>query len=293
MSIENIADILTYQAKKHPNKIAIYSSSFEISFEELENYVCKLCSYFAMKNIQEGTIVIHSFEDELLTTVAMISTAKIGATLIAVNTNINKLQLENIIDISEASFFISDINQNFDLSLNIIYVNQQILETPNLKINTNIYIKKPKFPWQIILGSGTTGKQKLFPISHKQEIARIELAIRGLNINNKDRMASLGKLNFSTNKTRFLAIILMSASYIFLNNNLQNIFPTHNKFYPTILCGTVFHIENILNKLNSNSKNLFIFLRVLFIASSNITTDLRKRIQIKLTPNLYIVYVKN
>jgi acyl-coenzyme A synthetase/AMP-(fatty) acid ligase len=293
MKINNLADILTFQAKEKPNKIAIYSSSFEISFKELENYVCKTAKYFQQKNIKERDIIIHNFENELLIIVSMLALAKIGATFISVSKNIPKLELEEIKENLKPLFLISDNDFLSFLSINQVKFSKEIL----FNLNDESYNSPSKFnsnfPWQIVIGSGTTGKAKLFEVSHKLEFERIKISQSSIKINENDNISSLIELNYNSTKIRFLAGLYSGASYSLLDNKIINIIEFYLKYKVTILYTTVFHVENLLKKIPTDITNIFYFLRVLSIGASNISDDLRERLKSKLTPNLYIAYGTN
>lgn len=289
----NLTKILTLHATSQPNAVAIYTDKGSITYALLENYVWRVATYFYNKNIREGDIVIHSIDDDFLIIIAMLATARIGATLVAVSMNTPTLQLQNIAKILKPSCIITDTKHNFDVPLDIILLTRELLRNIDININYDAYANTPKYPWEIVVGSGTTGKQKLLPVTHIQIQARIELVKDALNITKFDKIASLIGLNYTTTKLRFLTAIATAASYIILDKTLNNLIPMCTKFNATVLTGTVFHIENILKKLPLNSQNIFGFLRILSIVSSTVTDNLRERIKARLTVNLSIGYGMN
>lgn len=293
MNIKNLADILTFQVKKRPNKIAIYSSSFEITFKELESYVCKTAKYFQQKDIKEKDLVFHTFEDELLIIISMLALAKIGATFISVSKNIPKLQLDEITKNLKPSFLISDNDFLSFLPINKIKFSKEILFNLDDELFDSSYKFNSNSPWQIVISSGTTGKAKLFEVSHKLEFERIKISLDSIKINESDNISSLIELSFNSTKIRFLAGLYSGASYVLLDKKIENLVNFYLKYKVTILYTTVFHVENILKEISDNSKNIFYFLRVLSIGASNISDNLRERLKLKLTPNLYIAYGTN
>jgi len=293
MNIKNLANILTFQTKKRPNKIAIYSSSFEITFKELESYVCKTAKYFQQKNIKEKDLVLHNFEDELLIIISMLALAKIGATFISVSKNIPKLQLDEITKNLKPIFLISDNDFLSFLPINKIKFSKEILFNLDDELFNSSYKFNSNSPWQIVISSGTTGKAKLFEVSHKLEFERIKISLDSIKINESDNISSLIELSFNSTKIRFLAGLYSGASYVLLDKEIEDLVEFYLKYKVTILYTTVFHVENLLKEISDNSKNIFYFLRVLSIGASNISDNLRERLKLKLTPNLYIAYGTN
>src|SRR5574344_1218265 len=96
MIIKNLADILSFQVRNNPNKIAIYTKNSTISFFELEEYVCKTANYLKNYNIKPKDVVLHYFDDEFLLAVTMLALAKIGACLVSISKNSPKNQLNEI-----------------------------------------------------------------------------------------------------------------------------------------------------------------------------------------------------
>ena len=290
MKIENIADILTYQAKKYPNKIAIYSSTMEVTFKQLENYVVKTANYFKHTKLKSKDIVIHDFQDELLLLISMLALAKIGVTLISISKNIPKLQLNEILNNLKPKVLITEYNTI--LQMDKIEFSYEILfslsdESYNFsRFNSNI-------PWQIVIGSGTTGKSKLFEVNHKLEFERIKISQKSFNICENDTLCSLLELSYNSTKIRFLAGLYVGASYVIFNKKAENMIDFLLKYNVSIFYTTVFHIESILNILPKDVSNIFPFLRVLSIGASIISESLKNRISLKLTHNLFISYGTN
>ena len=100
----NFTDILTLQATKRAKSIAIYTLDDAIDYETLEVYVWRVATFLSQHNVQAGDVIIHSFEDELLLIVSMLALARMGATLVAVKSNVSTEQLDEIIQTTQATF---------------------------------------------------------------------------------------------------------------------------------------------------------------------------------------------
>ena len=296
MIIQNLIDILIFQARNNPEKIAIFSPNKNVTFFELEKSVCKVSNYLETQNIKYKDIVLHSFNDEFLLIVTMLALAKIGAGLVSISKNISKIELEEIKEIINPKFLLSDENMNLYFEINnIIFTNNLLfsLNDTNDTYSKNVENFDSDITWQIVIGSGTTGKSKFFKISHKLELERIKISKQSISITENDILLSLLELKYNSTKIRFLAGLYSGASYVILDKEDRNLLDFFKKQKITILYTTVFHVENILKMIPKNIDNNLDFLRVLSIGASNISDELRKKIKTKLTSNLYIGYGTN
>lgn len=284
--MHNINDILINQVKLNPDKLAIIDDIKQISFKQLHIMTQKCGSYLNSQGINQDDVIIHMFKDQILTVVSMFATARLGATMISVSTSITNSFLKQIIKSSNAKWIITDSEIKEDINLKQIVYNQNSYQ--NVSLKTPIYISKPKSPWQIIIGSGSTGKNKLIPVTHTQEIYRTQLWTPTLS---NDIVTSFSEITYSGVKRRILETIYAGAIYYIFNKN-SNIIDSRVPNI-TILHTSTFFIERILNKLNQNEIDFFSKLKVLVLGGSKVSNNLIKRINESLTKNLYIRYATN
>ncbi|QKF73072.1 cyanophycin synthetase family protein [Aliarcobacter faecis] len=294
MLIKNLADILSFQAKNNPNKIAIYTKNSTITFLELEKFVCKIANYLKSQDIRPKDVVLHYFDDEFLLAVTMLALAKIGACLVSISKNSPKNELNEIKNLLSPKYILSnssDIKLDFKVK-SLIFTNETLNSLKN-----SIYKDEKEFDssliWQVVIGSGTTGKAKFFEVSHKLEFERVKISQSSIETISSDRVLSLLELLYNSTKIRFLMTLYSGASYVIWDKKDNDFVSFCKKYQISILFTTVFHIESILKTFPNISKESFSFLRVLSIGASNISDDLRKRIKEKLTSNLYVTYGTN
>lgn len=290
--MNNFTDILIQQANEQPNAIALIKENEEISYHQLETLVWQCATYLFQQGIREGDVVVHMLEDELLIVIAMLANARIGATMLASVQMVSKEFLEEVADEINASFILSDSNINQLASIETIPLRIDFFK--EIEINKTYYVKKPIAPWQIVIGSGSTGKRKLIVIPHTQEVARQNLLKNWLSYDFNDRVTSSTPLSYPPSKRRFLESITAGSTYMILSNLKQFIsIQILQEYQVTVLHTNVFYIQNILNSLPRNSSNILSFLKMLSIGSSIVNDQLRKNIYNKLTKNLYIRYGTN
>jgi acyl-coenzyme A synthetase/AMP-(fatty) acid ligase/D-alanine-D-alanine ligase-like ATP-grasp enzyme len=279
MVIDNLSDILTHQAKQQPNKIAVFSNDKSYTYKELDILVSKLATYLHQKGVKQKDICLHYFEDEFLLIIAMLALARLGATLISTTSkpNVQKIQeLKKIVDIKWI------VDSSFVQFENFIHI--ETLENFSSAKNTT---------WQIVIGSGTTGKEKLFEVSYELEFQRIKISKSSITLSSNDIVVSVIPLQFNSTKIRFLATLYVGASYYLLDKEISNFSKTLQKNRITVLYSTVYYTELILISLFKKEKNNFDFLRVLSIGGSTVSEELKYKVKEKLTSNLYIGYGTN
>ncbi len=287
--MNNIADILTRQAQLEPDKIAINYIKDSFSYQELEELVWKCSTYLSRKGLKKDNIVIFMIEDEFLMLLSLLATARLGATSISLTKDISAQFIQDMIKNVNISLVITDmINTEFSI-IQHIYLDKKLFK--EIKIDKTIYIKNPKVPWRIVIGSGSTGKKKLIPIYHKKFLIRLDL-LKDWDANKDDCVASLVSMAYSSTQTLFLDVIYLGATYVLINKN-ESIFELIKKKKITILSLSVLHVEKILNILNRNSYQVFGNLKMMRVVSSKVSMKLRNQICSRLTKNLYILYGAN
>ena len=287
----NLVDIIKIQLNKKPNKTAVYYKSNSISYQQLYNDVSKLSFYLDSKGVIKGDIVFHSFNDEYLTILAMLSSAQMGLTFISLPKEFNNKQVEELVEQSNAKYFLTDSTLSTIDELELISIKYE--DFINCKKISKDYSVEPSSIWQVIVGSGTTGKPKLFEVSQSLELKRIEISKESTSISESDIVASLIKMNFNSTKIRFLATLFVGGSYFIFEDEVFDFVNHCKKYKINVLHTSVYHIENILAKISDNNKEHLSFLKVLSLGGSSISEDLKKRIKKHLSKNLYITYGTN
>uniref|UniRef100_Q3ARY0 Acyl-CoA synthetases (AMP-forming)/AMP-acid ligases II-like protein n=1 Tax=Chlorobium chlorochromatii (strain CaD3) TaxID=340177 RepID=Q3ARY0_CHLCH len=288
--MKNFTEILTQQALKQPDAIAVIREDEHISYQRLEELVWQCVMYLYQQGVREGDVVVHIFEDELLIVIAMLANARMGATMLSVPETVPKNFLQETIKEVNVSFILSDLHINNSIHLNAISLKKEFFK--EIKADKSIYVENPKVPWLIIIGSGSTGKQKLIPIDHDKFINRLELTKNWFPIIKSDIVTSFTPLDYGSAKEIFCQTLTMSATYFLLPKNKISIYLI-NKYHITILHSTVFHIEKLLQNIAPSSRQTLNKLKILLMGASRISSNLRQRIKSILTNNLYVRYGTN
>lgn len=288
MENQNISFILTKQANLIPNSPAIITDEIEITYKELNTYVSNISFYFLDQGIKSNDVVILSLDNELLLFISMLGLARIGAPFCTTPSSTSQSIIKELQDKIDAKFILLSKDTSITNSLKKIKVDFNNLNESriiNLCINnfsgleTLMYVK----------GSGTTGKSKIIPISHAEQLERVKLAQTWMPITKEDRVSSLLNLYYNAPKLLYFEALYYGAKIILLdkksllNTNLQI----------DILHSSVYYVENTIQHLTENIKNQFQNLKVLFLGGSTVSNILKSKIYSNLTKNLYIRYGTN
>ena len=292
-TITNIADIVSYQADIQADAIAVYTKEENLTYKQLDNLIWKLSNYLHKKNVVSGDVVTLVLNNELTILVSMLALARLGATVFSIPTSTPKLVFENMLANVNSKLMITDNVNKLKNSIPSLTIDLNHIEKSITSIDKSISCTSPNAPWSFIAGSGSTGKKKIMPISHLQQIYRTKTSPIWLNATNKDRIATFVHINFSISKSIYLNAFYIGASIVLFDKQELNLFNIYKKYEISILHATVFHIEKILKESTEKLTSKMPLLKVLYVGGSIVSDYLRKEIVNKITKNLCVRYGTN
>ncbi|MBL0076971.1 MAG: acyl--CoA ligase [Rhodocyclaceae bacterium] len=289
----NLADGLSQQALLRPDATAVHLPTRVVTFRQMENLVWRTAMFLHGQSIQPGDVVALTFINELTLIVAMLATARIGATAFSVPRATPAIQQSEMLLLVNAKYMATDIVGTNLEGLVTLLLDIEALFRESIPIDKSLRDGNPHAPWLISMGSGSTGRPKQIPVSHSLFQARMALYSDQIPPSSSDRVASLIHSDFPTAKYWHLHAIFSGASIcLFDRGNTNPIELCRNKKV-TVLYSAIVHVEQLINQLQSESKNALGSLRALVPVGSIVNDDLRKRILVMLTPNLYVRYGTN
>lgn len=289
----NLTDAIINQAKSRPNAIAVYNEEKSISYKELDSLIWKVSNTLYENEVKSGDIVSLLFDDEFLLLVSMLAVARIGATVFSLPISTPTLLRDEFLKKIKSTLVVSNIAKTPDLKSNKILINKELLSKKIDKINEDIKDNNPLAPWLIISGSGTTGNSKLISVTHAQMIERLKVYDDLFEISLDDKITSLINLDFATPKHQLLHALSNGATIVFLNGTISIKIQKIIDLKIAVVYSVVTHLEQMINSLPSNSKEVLKSLKVLITSGSTVTESLRKKVWKKLTNNLCVVYGTN
>lgn len=292
MATSNLADLLTRQAELRPAAGALLHRGHTISFAQLEEAVWRATAWFAARGVRPGNIAGLSLSNELGLIVAMLALARMGATVFSQPAGQPAPLRDGMAGRAGVAFFVCDLGagappgtRRLEFALHEL----RDLDADDFRHR----VATPEAPWMILFGSGTTGRPKVFRLSHQQQLARCVSSTEWLELRPEDRISSFMHFNFSNTKTRFLEGLLHGAAFFVPDRISGDIVGQCRNAGVSVLHATVFHLEQIIAGLPPRGGGHLDFLRLLTVGSSTISDGLRRRIAARLTADLRIHYGTN
>ena len=290
----NITFDIIRHAKERPGAPALVTADREISYSELDKLVWMSAQYLHNQGVRMGDVVAFSFQSELLRCLVLLGLARLGATSLCIPNSAAPLQRITWEIAAQAIVFVTDRSGNFSSGLPTIHFDRNSL-AGGRQTHFNIMPARADTYISIGIGSGTTGRPKLIPITHRQMRGRC--AVFDKTIYQADsRALYLSSLEFTSTQTLFLCLLNIGAAFIFPGSKFTNpaeviSFSRDNRV--NIIGMSVFHAENLLKDTTRSGPKTFSFLKTLKLSSSTVSDKLRLRIREHLTENLAVVFGTN
>jgi len=289
--ITNITDLITVQAKQQPDAIAIYTDTASLTYQQLENLVWKSSTLLSERGIKSGEIVALTIQDELTLLIVLLGIARIGATAFMLSGNNPEKMYTEMLEKVKADILVTEEKNRYN-KLPMILINDIRSTLLYTNINYNVRKEFPTEPYIIISGSGSTGKSKLMPISHDNDIKKVQLSSQWLPKTSENRIVSLSSLYFYSSIIMYLRAFNAGATIVFLPKTM-NLIDACNKYNITIMFASISRIYHILDIAPNDAKNIMRTLKMLYITGSFIPTGLKEKILKIITKQLFIAYGTN
>jgi len=289
----NLTDILIDpQLKNKRNKIAILYRDQSITYDELYSLIIDIAGRLKSSGISPGKIIAVDCENSLNHLLIILALAYLGAPSVSLSKSMSvtqrlslaqRLPFQKILIDYDCSYFIDQIELIRINNLNKSCVGKLPIFTP-----------KTNDVWHYVVGSGSTGKYKVMPVTYYQQINRALLGRQWLPYESDDRLFSFVSMHFYFGKQRALEAFAKGATLYLDTLGKIDISAEIDKGFITAVIGTVFHIETYFAKFaKSNDQAVFGKLNALVLGASYVRASLREKISNKLTDKLYVIYGTN
>ncbi|KAH8690739.1 nonribosomal siderophore peptide synthase Sid2 [Talaromyces proteolyticus] len=166
-------DVITEQAQRNPNKVAISSWDGDLTYSQIDHYSTFLAHSLKENGVQLQDFVPVCFEKSKWTIVAVLAVMKSGATLVLMDPTLPLTRLQNMAKQVVASTIVTSRIQS-SLGMSIIPGGKVLVVNANtfadaLKVQTRskLPVIPPSTLMYIIFTSGSTGTPKGVKISHE------------------------------------------------------------------------------------------------------------------------------
>jgi len=200
----NFYELITFQAKKRKNKVALLVDDTKITYNEILDAADKLATFLAEKGVKEGDKVALFLRNSPEFIYSIFAISKIGAIIVPVNTFLKEEELTYILEDSGSSVLIASaihdkvVNNSKASSLCqfIVWEGDEGVKGENhlhfcdaLALNTTSEHTQRTLDDTavIIYTSGTTGKPKGALLSNKNILSNADSGQKTINVKPRDR----------------------------------------------------------------------------------------------------------
>ena len=244
------------------------------------------------RGIRPGDVVALTFDSEVLLALALLGLARLGATTLSIPRSATVFQRRQWAAQAACAALVSDRPERYETGVPAISMTGSGIGRQG-RVRTQILQDRPQHNFSIIVGSGSTGLPKLIPITHRQMRHRCDLQITHTSYLASDRIFSLSHIEFSSATNRFFSTLNLGAGYVFAPSADFERFSFLKASRVTVLFGAVLHMEKMLRDIKDGEAKKLDFLRIIRVAGSMVSSDLRHRIRHFLNGNLHVVYGTN
>ncbi|MEW6618846.1 MAG: class I adenylate-forming enzyme family protein [bacterium] len=232
--IINAYFFLEDSATKYPENIAIVYENNRITYNQLYNLVLKLAFILEKQGVKKGERVVILLNNSINYVISYFAILKIGAIVVALNTDTTSLELEGLLKDVEPKCvitnktclqYLSRIN-NLDFLIIEEKALKEILEQEYIFRDSKVIINENDIA-QIIYTSGTTGKPKGIILTHLNLIDNTNSIIEYLKLTKEDSLMVILPFYYSYGNSLLLTHIkvggklVISTQFVFLNKVLE------------------------------------------------------------------------
>ena len=296
----NVAELLVQQAALSPQAIALITPEGEWTYRDLEQAVARYAHGLTHQGVRAGDRLAFIMSDERIMLTAMLAAARIAAPVMLIPRSSSPSQRNLWMGAAGIRCVVSDTDPGGWTSTHPWpWIDARRLAASPMPTTAPEVPAAPSDPndslFIVVVGSGTTGRQKLIPITHTQMLSRAHKLCSSLGVTAQDRLATLSHFEYVGGIHRLVCALLKGAGFVLLGQAHHEWRQWPQRFGLTILSATVFHTEQMLKALqeSGHSHTRPLDSIQLSLSSSVVTQALRQRILSELCSNLRVNYGTN
>jgi cyanophycin synthetase len=286
----NVTSILFGQVERRPEALAIRHASGDLSYAKFGSMVALAAGGLQYADVRAGQVVAVLLDDPLDHWLATLALAHIGSTVVSLSRSMPIAQCERLIAQTRCTWLLSEDEAVAEGVRRIGWAAIRDYDGDVLLAPAAVDVDQP---WIYVSGSGSTGQPKIIPVTHVQELARTFASTPCLPYGSEDVVHSMVAIHFSHAKRRSFESFSRAAAISFIRPNSIGFRSEIKKGLITVIEGTPFHFEEILDKIPEKVRADFSGLKALIVSSAPVTMSLRQRIRDKISSNIYVRWGAN
>ncbi len=288
--MQNPTVALAESAIKAPLSTAVVLDGHVITYEKLDGLVWSVSHWLRGTGVQPGMVVGLLLRDQISLLIAMLALMRMGATAFPLSPNAAWPQLQEALNSARSGLLVSDMSVPCGPEIKCVSFTGALATSAPVE-RTKIY-QDPDAICLLVSGSGSTGKPRLIPISHRIMAARGQMFRDVWKLTASERVMVLSPLHFATPTYRILAALSTGATGILWDGGLLT--PSRiMEQSPDILHLSVFHAEQLIEQKRMSDPADFSSLRIVSIGASTVTESLRSSLKDDLRARLHVNYGTN
>lgn len=269
------------QAGIRPDEPAVHAPGISVTFSELNRLVMQAATFFYQRNILPGNVVVLDIDDEFLLLVCMFGLARMGATVVTLT---DSVQLEEAAEGIEIDAYVFEDGAEKE---GVPVTREALMKMP---FDASVYTAVPEAAWQIMAGSGTTGRRKWIAVTHDRQLAMMRSELRWLNADADDRVATLVHMGYNVTKHFYLEALHAGLCIVLTDKRHPDILEALSANKITVLHATVYHAQMLLQLTKMRQAEPLDSLNALLLGGSTVSYALREQIVERLCERLYVRY---
>lgn len=289
----NVADLPAAIARERGADEAIIENGVAISYAQLDLLVWRVATRLRRAGVGEGETIGLSFASEAASLAATLAAARVGATVVALSLSEPPLLREQTARDARVGVVLGDRDQSPIASLRYLRIDLAEALLDRSAHDPGAGVASPAAPWMLALGSGSTGDRKLIPLTHQVLLARQRIVQATIPFLPRERVVFVSPVDFVITRQACLIVLACGGTIVFPHRGIDGLVQTCRKFEVRVVWAAVVHLERLLEVIPAQGAPVLDGLRVLRVASSLVSDELRARIMRRVCPCLYVAYASN
>jgi acyl-coenzyme A synthetase/AMP-(fatty) acid ligase len=286
--------LLTIQAQKTPENIAVQTGETAVSYAQFEDLVQRCAVRLSALGLGDQQVCALAIQDQFTLLVVWLGLNRLNVGSVCLANRLATRETTSLFDGCATKVVLTDQADEWP-EKTTIQISLAGLGDVNLESSHQTLVEKKmrKNRWEhIVLGSGSTGQPKLIAYEFGAAMRQAKASVTNLNITSRDRFYSFADLQYGTPITYCLMMIAAGGSVVLPKRKVIDGFLLLEQRQVTLCYATAFHAEMLCVGGEKYGRRLP-KLRDLELSASVVTDDLITRLRRSVTDQIVVAYDAN